>query len=174
MAVYRNTAKHFFACIDARIIRGNALSLAALALLTVLLDRPAWWASHPAELCRTLSLDARSLEPLLEELEHKGFLKRRQGRRGMYYDVYERPNGGPPEQEQQAQEERKEPPRERVEETVPPLREKLDWPDEPVEGQPMSDRNRAFALQLIRERFPLAAAAHDLNRAIDRDCGGGT
>ena len=163
MAVYRNTAKHFFACIDARIIRGNELSLAALGLLTVLLDRPAWWEIHPSELCRTLSLDARSLEPLLEELEHKGFLKRRQGRRGMYYDVYERPNGGPPEQEPQAQEERKEPPRERVEETVPPLRE-----------QPMSERNRAFALQLIRERFPLAAKAHDLNRAIDRDCGGGT
>ena len=166
MAVYRNTAKHFFACIDARIIRGNELSLAALGLLTVLLDRPAWWEVHPSELCRTLSLDARSLEPLLEELEHKGFLKRRQGRRGMYYDVYERPNV---ETGAQAQEERKEPPRERVEEAVPPLREKLDWPDEPQEGQPMSERNRAFALQLIRERFPLAAKAHDLNRAIDDD-----
>ncbi len=166
MAVYRNTAKHFFACIDARIIRGNELSLAALGLLTVLLDRPAWWEVHPSELCRTLSLDARSLEPLLEELEHKGFLKRRQGRRGMYYDVYERPNV---EAGAQAQEERKEPPRERVEEAVPPLREKLDWPDEPQEGQPMSERNRAFALQLIRERFPLAAKAHDLNRAIDDD-----
>ena len=166
MAVYRNTAKHFFACIDARIIRGNELSLAALGLLTVLLDRPAWWEVHSSELCRTLSLDARSLEPLLEELEHKGFLKRRQGRRGMYYDVYERPNV---EAGAQAQEERKEPPRERVEEAVPPLREKLDWPDEPQEGQPMSERNRAFALQLIRERFPLAAKAHDLNRAIDDD-----
>ena len=169
MAVYRNTAKHFFACIDARIIRGNELSLAALGLLTVLLDRPAWWEVHPSELCRTLSLDARSLEPLLEELEHKGFLKRRQGRRGMYYDVYERPNV---EAGAQAQEERKEPPRERVEEAVPPLREKLDWPDEPQEGQPMSERNRAFALQLIRERFPLAAKAHDLNRAIDDDPNG--
>ena len=40
------------------------------------------------------------------------------------------------------------------------------YPDPPKKGEPMSDRNRAYVLQYMREHLPILAKQHDLNRAI--------
>ena len=167
MAIYHNRQKHHYAAVDAAIIRENMLSLAALGLLTVLLDRPAWWEVHPTELARTLSIDEHALAPLFAELEQKGFVQLRCGKRGRCYDVYERPQirrasvPMPPAEKPVSNLPEADPPEEPLS-NMPDL----DWPDKPVPGQPMSDRNRAYALQLIRERFPIVAKKCDLNDAI--------
>ena len=157
MAVYRNNKRRFFAAVDVEIVRSNVLSLPALGLLVVLLDRPEWWEVYTVEIAHRLGVDEASLLPLFSELEAKGYVQARRGRRGAYYDVFERPPGKraspqpapviPPEE-------------------PPAPQQELDWPDKPVPGQPMSDRNREYALQLIRERFPIVVKKHDLNEAI--------
>ena len=157
MAVYRNNKRRFFASIDAEIIRSNALSLPALGLLTVLLDRPEWWEVYTVEIARALGVKPAVLEPLFSELEAKGYVQARRGRRGAYYDVFERPPGKRASPKPAPVEPPDEPPE---------PKEHLDWPDKPVPGQPMSDRNREYALQLIRERFPIVVKQHDLNEAI--------
>lgn len=197
MAVFRNKQKHFFTSVDAAIVRGNVLSLAALGLLTVLLDRPAWWEVHPSEIARTLGVEAYVLEPLFSELEQKGFLKPRRGEKGRFYDVYEcptHPAAAPPlpEPEPAAAKqplltelpERRppdagigmpEPPQTPADASAQPqapytarsesLRD-FHYPDPTIPGQPMSDRNRAYALQYIREHFPIMTKRHDLNAVI--------
>ncbi|MBR3037597.1 MAG: hypothetical protein IKI52_02730 [Clostridia bacterium] len=182
MAIYHNRQKHHYAAVDAAIIRENMLSLAALGLLTVLLDRPAWWEVHPTELARTLSIDEHALAPLFAELEQKGFVQLRCGKRGRCYDVYERPQirraSVPMPPVEPAEKPLSNLPDADLQKPVSNLPEAdppeepvsnmpdLDWPDKPVPGQPMSDRNRAYALQLIRERFPIVAKKCDLNDAI--------
>ena len=91
MAVHHNKQRRFFVSIDANIVRGNALSLPALGLLTVLLDRPAWWEVYAVEIARTLGVELLTLQPLFAELEQKGFVRMRRGERGPCYDVYENP-----------------------------------------------------------------------------------
>ena len=102
MAIIRNRNGGFFSAVDSRVIRQRMLSLRALGLLTIMLDRPETWQFRLSELTRSLGLSTDEAADLLAELTRKGFAKERRDKYGVYYDIYsfpERPPDSPPQAE---------------------------------------------------------------------------
>ena len=100
MAIIRNRNGGFFSAVDSRVIRQRMLSLRALGLLTIMLDRPETWQFRLSELTRSLGLSTDEAADLLAELTRKGFAKERRDKYGVYYDIYsfpERPPDSPPQ-----------------------------------------------------------------------------
>ena len=131
MAIIRNRNGGFFSAVDSRVIRQRMLSLRALGLLTIMLDRPETWQFRLSELTRSLGLSTDEAADLLAELTRKGFAKERRDKYGVYYDIYsfpERPPDSPPQAE-----------------TAPAI-------TPPQVG--MTDEQRAFWMAYIQKTFP--------------------
>ena len=176
MAIFRSKTERYFAAIDSRVIRNSLLSLPALGLLAVLLDRPNTWKYRLVELARTLRLPDDRLQELFAELTEKGFAQENRDRYGVYYDLYSYPESPPVPFTSRAAPQAfasdggSDAAKHGVPDAPPASRSAAgdEAPSAPQGTEPMTDEQREKWLCLIRERFPQTVKAHDLNDAIAR------
>lgn len=91
MPILRNREKHYFAALDAEVIRSAGLSLPARGLLITLLNHSDDWKVRLRATQKETDTPMSALLPLFDELKQKGFLVSASDTYGEYFDVHEKP-----------------------------------------------------------------------------------
>ena len=137
MAILKKNDEGYFSAIDSRVIRGRLLSVPAIGLLAVLLDRPRTWQVRLSELMQSVDLSPGEMQRLFSELIEAGFAIAQRDRYGVYYDIFAYPMRIP-----------NEPPK-----AESPAPEEAPKTEEP-KSVGMTDEQRAYWVNYIRENFP--------------------
>ena len=137
MAILKKNDEGYFSAIDSRVIRGRLLSVPAIGLLAVLLDRPRTWQVRLSELTQSVDLSPGEMQRLFSELIEAGFAIAQRDRYGVYYDIFAYPMRIP-----------NEPPK-----AESPAPEEAPKTEEP-KSVGMTDEQRAYWVNYIRENFP--------------------
>ena len=159
MAILKKNDEGYFSAIDSRVIRGRLLSVPAIGLLAVLLDRPRTWQIRMNELTQSVDLSPEEMQRLFSELIEAGFSIAQRDRYGVYYDIYAYPMHRPggrsfPDKkpvETPAPEKPSEPPKD---ETPAPDETPDALKTEEPKSVGMTDEQRAYWVNYIRENFP--------------------
>ena len=90
--IYRDKHRKYYTCISNDLLRNTSLTMCERALLAVMLTLPDDWNFCESVLAKELQVPASEIGALLQSLERKGYVKRRTGRYGVVWDLYEKPN----------------------------------------------------------------------------------
>ncbi len=89
--IYRIKKRGYYTVIANEFLRDASMPLSVRGLFAVMLSRPDNWDFSEFALAKELRMPSSEVCALLESLERKGYAKRRKGRYGTVWDLYEAP-----------------------------------------------------------------------------------